>query len=225
MRRAFIAVSVMLTIAVIAPFEWARHTARGRVHDSIDTVPAMPIALVLGAGLLPDGRPSPMLADRVNAAVDLYEQGVVTHLLFSGDNSRADYDEPTSMRWLALRRGVHASAITLDFAGFSTLDSCARASSIFGVSRAVVVTQDFHATRAVALCRAHDVDAAALSVSSAHHPANEVRALRVREGAATFKAFGDFLRDAPPKFEGDFVGLPGSASLPAINAAWAAKLG
>ena len=50
-----------------------------------------------------------------------------------------------------LRLGVPESAITMDYAGFRTLDSMQRAKSVFGVSKLIVVTQEFHANRAVFL--------------------------------------------------------------------------
>ncbi len=51
------------------------------------------VAIVFGTGVRPDGRLSPMLADRVDGAVELYRLGRVQRLLMTGDNSRTDYDE------------------------------------------------------------------------------------------------------------------------------------
>jgi vancomycin permeability regulator SanA len=212
--------SLVLTV----PQLWAAHGARGRVVERADSVPHRPVALVLGAGLQPDGMPTPMLADRVRAAVALYERGAVGHLLLSGDNSRADHDEPTSMRRLALDAGVPAQAITLDHAGFSTLDSCIRARKIFGVDAAIVVTQDFHATRAVATCRAAGIDAIAFAQSTTGYRPAEVQALKTRERAAVVKALWDDLLGTQPRFLGEFVGLPGSVSIPAVNQQWDDRL-
>jgi vancomycin permeability regulator SanA len=216
----FGASSFVLTV----PQLWAAHAARGRVVEQADAVPARPVALVLGAGLEADGSPTPMLADRVLGAVALYRSGMVVHLLLSGDNSRPDHDEPTSMRRLALDAGVPADAITLDHAGFSTGDSCIRAKQIFGVGAAVVVTQDFHARRAVATCRAAGVDAVAFAQSSSGYRASEVRALKTRERAAVVKAWWDGLVGTRPTFLGEYVGLPGSVSIPEVNQRWDDRL-
>jgi len=228
-RNRFVRSTIVLGLAASSlvlslPQLWAAHAASGRVTENIDAVPARPVALVLGAGLEPDGFPTLMLADRVRGAVELYRRGAVEHLLMSGDNSRDDYDEPTSMRRLAIDAGVPAEAITLDFAGFSTFDSCARARRIFGVQTAVVVTQDFHATRAVATCRAVGIDAVGFAQSTDGYALSEVRALKVRERAAITKALWDDLTEARPHFLGEFVGLPGSASLPTVNQSWDDKL-
>ena len=208
------------SIVLSVPQIWAARSASGRVTRDIDDVPARPVALVLGAGLQPDGFPTPMLADRVHAAVELYRRGIVDHLLLSGDNSRADHDEPTSMRRVAIDAGVPAAAITLDFAGFSTFESCARAREVFGVEAAIVVTQDFHATRAVATCRAKGIDAVAFAQSTAGYATSQVRALETRERAAIVKALWDDVRAREPHFAGPFVGLAGSTSLPELNQRW-----
>src|SRR3989304_4421256 len=62
--------------------------------------PAPPTAIVFGAGLVRSGAPSPVLADRVQAAADLYRRGVVSRILLSGSARGPTYDEPGAMREL-----------------------------------------------------------------------------------------------------------------------------
>ena len=121
------------------------------------TCRAAPVAIVFGAGLW-NGEPSPYLAHRLDAAAALYDRGTVRAVLVTGDNSRHDYDEPDAMRAYLLRHGVPAHKIVSDYAGFDTWDSCSRAHRIFGVDRAVLVSQGFHIRRALALCTAAGVD-------------------------------------------------------------------
>ena len=75
------------------------------------------------------------------------------HLLVSGDHGRDSYDEPTWMCDALVARGVPRSAITLDYAGFRTLDSMARAQAVFGLHRFTIVTDDFHQARSIFLAR------------------------------------------------------------------------
>jgi hypothetical protein len=49
----------------------------------------------------------------------------------------------------APEHGVPAQRIAVDYAGFDTYDSCARARRVFGVRQAIVVTQTYHLARAV----------------------------------------------------------------------------
>jgi vancomycin permeability regulator SanA len=137
---------------------WIKLAARGHVYPA-ETVPAAPVALVLGAQVYPDGTPSPFLTARLALAKRLYDAGTVRAILVSGDNSRPvgsgpEYDEPGAMRRWLVGRGVPERHVVVDYAGFDTYDSCVRAHRIFGVERAIVVTQSFHVPRAVALCRA-----------------------------------------------------------------------
>ena len=147
-----------LTALTLTPFTWTLLSSAPYRLTPAD-VPTTPVALVLGAGLTKDGKPTPFLAGRLDVAADLYHRGKVKVLLVSGDNSRTTYDEPTSMRTYLLTKGVPDRAVVADFAGFDTWDSCARANRIFGVKRVTVVTQTFHLPRAVALCRAAGLEA------------------------------------------------------------------
>jgi vancomycin permeability regulator SanA len=118
----------------------------------MDAVPRRDVAMVLGAGVLPSGEPTPYLKSRIATAVDLYKTNKVKHLLVSGDNSTSHYNEPVVMKKYAVKLGVKAKDITVDYAGFNTYDSCYRALAIFGVTRMIVVTHGYHLPRAVATC-------------------------------------------------------------------------
>ncbi len=119
---------------------------------TLNTVPAARVAIVFGAGLLRDGSAGPVLRDRVETAVQLYQQGKVKKILMSGDNRFVEYNEPEAMRQYALDLGVPDEDIVLDYAGRRTYDTCYRASAIFQVDSAILVTQAFHLPRALFLC-------------------------------------------------------------------------
>ncbi len=104
-----------------------------------------------------------MLADRVATAVDLYKAGKAQVLLMTGDNSTPDYNEPETMKRYAMRLGVPAEAIVLDYAGRRTYDSCYRAAHIFQLQSAILVTQEFHMDRALLTCNALGVSAVAVT--------------------------------------------------------------
>jgi vancomycin permeability regulator SanA len=138
-------------------------SAEDRRYSEVAAVPERPVAIVFGAGVN-GSNPSPALASRLDGAIALYDAGTVDHLLMSGDNGRADYDEVTVMRDYALARGVPGEAITRDYAGFDTYDTCSRARQIFGVRAAVLVTQDFHLARALYTCDQLGVDVVGLAI-------------------------------------------------------------
>jgi SanA protein len=148
------------------------------------------VALVLGAGLWPDGSLTPILADRVATAAELYQAGKVQKLLCSGDNRRVDYNEPQAMKDYAVRLGVPEADVVLDYAGRRTYDSCFRARAIFGVERVVAVTQRFHAARSVYTCQALGVDAVAVTADRRVYSAERVVWL-TREYLAVVLAWWD----------------------------------
>ncbi|MGW2392000.1 SanA/YdcF family protein [Streptomyces lydicamycinicus] len=196
-RRAFQTV-VAVTVLALAPATWMNATAGPRVHGVADA-PSAPVAIVFGAGLW-HGAPSPYLAHRLDAAAALYERGTVRAVLVTGDNSRTDYDEPDAMRSYLLRHGVPARKIVSDFAGFDTWDSCSRAHRIFGVNRAVLVSQGFHIRRALALCNAAGVDSDGVGVAAKHDVTWAYGG--VREIFAAGKAAADALLRPDPQFLG-----------------------
>jgi vancomycin permeability regulator SanA len=121
----------------------------------------------------------------------LYRRGKVTVILVTGDNSRSDYDEPTVMRDYLVDHGVPTARIVRDFAGFDTWASCARAKKIFGVSHATLVTQDFHMSRALLLCRGAGIDAYGVpDTGEAVDGQNELVHDSAREVLAGIKAWG-----------------------------------
>ncbi|WP_086791651.1 SanA/YdcF family protein [Streptomyces thermovulgaris] len=165
-RRRLAQTVMAVCVLALLPAAWTHVTAGDRLRTTADA-PRTEVAVVFGAGLR-DGRPSRYLAHRLDAAARLYHEGRVEVLLVTGDNSREDYDEPDAMRAYLIRRGVPGMRIVSDYAGFDTWDSCVRAKKIFGVDRAVLVTQDFHVRRAVALCRAAGVDSYGVGVPAEH---------------------------------------------------------
>ncbi|MEV4570799.1 ElyC/SanA/YdcF family protein [Nonomuraea sp. NPDC049419] len=199
---------VLASVLALAPMTWAWLSSYGHrttVEDTAEDqgwqarVPAAQAALVLGAGLYDGVHPSPMLARRLDIAADLYRSGKVRALLLSGDNSRADYDEPTAMRDYLRARGVPDAVMVLDYAGFDTWDSCVRARRVFGAEQVTVVTQEFHIPRAVTLCRAAGLEAFGVGDDSARRYAATTYAGAARELFATGKAFADavILRSDP----------------------------
>jgi SanA protein len=147
------------------------------------------MAIVLGAGLWPDGSLTPVLADRVATAADLYHAGTVQTLVFSGA-ARPGRDEPQAMLDRAVRLGVPPEAILLDGEGYRTYDTCRRAREVFGVEQAVVVTQRFHVARSLYLCDALGVDGVAAVADRQTYSLRRVT-WEMREYLALLRAWWD----------------------------------
>ena len=159
----------------------------GSKTHSIDAVPPARVAIVFGAGLTASGAPTAVLRDRVTTAVNLYQAGKVEKILMSGDNRFLDYNEPGAMKSFALELGVPEVDIVLDYAGRRTYDTCYRAGEIFGVERAILVTQKFHLSRALYTCNALGLQS--LGVEANLRPYRDEDFWSIREIPACLIAF------------------------------------
>lgn len=156
-RRALVALAVAL-IGVLVLSHLVRMSYEDRIVP-LSSAPHAPVALVFGAGLAPGAVPSPVLAQRLDAALALWREGKVQALLVSADSSAPFHDETRAMRRYLLERGVPESALLGDEAGLSTYDSCLRAHTVFGAKEALLVTQRFHLSRALFIANSVGIDA------------------------------------------------------------------
>jgi SanA protein len=122
------------------------------LYVSDTSLPKTEVAIVLGASVVRN-EPSPILAARANAAIQLYEDGKVSKILVTGDNATTNYDEVNPVQRYLLAAGIPPQDIFLDHAGFDTYSSMYRAKVVFDATSATVVTQDFHLPRAVFIAR------------------------------------------------------------------------
>ena len=164
--------------------------AHGRIYTASE-IPTRRIAIVFGAGLWRNGSPTPVLADRVTTAANLYLAGKVEKLLMSGDNRFVEYNEPEAMRKLALSLGVPNAAIVLDYAGRRSYDTCYRAKVIFKVDQAILVTQAFHMPRVIYLCNHLGVDSVGVITDLRIYRKSSMLYWNMRELPATVAALWD----------------------------------
>ena len=188
-------------LLVVGSVGWERREARRHVY-AVAAVPSEPVVLVLGAEVGADGAPSPFLAARLDLAAELVRSGRARVVLASGDHARWAYDEPGAMWRYLVAHGVTAKRVVEDHAGFDTYDSCQRARRVFGVRRAIVVTQEFHIDRAVALCRAAGIDAVGVGDRSVRRYRLEWLRGSLREYPAAVKAAVDVVSGRDPVFLG-----------------------
>lgn len=185
---------------------WIVSAAKSRVYGDLSEVPSRDVALVLGTRrMTPDGRwANPHFAHRIEAAAALYRAGKVKRLLVSGDNHVRGYDEPSDMRDALVAAGVPAEAVSLDYAGFRTLDSVVRARKVFGQTQLMIVSEAFHNYRALFICRYCGIDAVAFNAQPVSLRVSCWPA--VREYLARVKVVLDlYVLRTQPKFLGEPV--------------------
>lgn len=208
---------------------WVINNTEAYVYSSWSLLPTNPVGLVLGTSpYTRDGHANPQFAGRVSAAAKLYHLGKVEHLLVSGANPGRNYNEPRQMWQALVKRGVPASAITMDFAGERTFDSVVRAQRVFGLQRFTIITQRYHAYRAEFIAKKMHIHAVAYAApgDAALGPLSHTR---LREVLARVKAVLDiYVLDTQPHFGGDLepivVGSPSSSMAPASPASVAGSV-
>lgn len=181
---------LLLLVFVAGVNAWMVRSARDFIYKDISSVPKNDVGLVLGTGpFTAKGNTNLHFTVRVEAAAQLLKSGKVKHLLLSGDNHIRGYDEPTEMKNALLKLGVQESAMTLDYAGFRTLDSMERARKVFGQTKVTLITEEFHAARSVFLARNFGLEPVLFCAEEL--PGMWTNNMKVREAAARVVAVMD----------------------------------
>ncbi len=173
------------------------------IYSSIYEIPSKQAGLLLGtAKYIKGGKINYFYKYRIDSAVQLFKAGKIKAIIVSGDNGTKYYDETTTMHDDLVARGIPSKYITLDYAGFRTLDSIVRAEAIFGLKDYTIISQRFHLERAIYI--AHAKGQKVVGFASKDFK-NTIWAKRMqhRELLARAKAFLDiYILDKEPKFYG-----------------------
>jgi SanA protein len=145
------------------------------------------VAIVFGASVYGNGDLSPILEDRVDTAIELYRAHKVDRILVSGDNRHRSYNEPKAMQEYLVTHAVAPQDVVVDYAGRSTYETCMRAKDVFGLQRAVLVSQGYHLPRALYIANSLGLDAVGMAGDLRLKPKVDYQGFR--EWAAEIKAY------------------------------------
>jgi len=197
------AVTVIINVGMIL-------AASKYVYTDFDELPSRSTVLVLGSQIR-GRRLSPVLQDRVEAGISLMVSQKGKKLLLSGDHGQIYYDEVNAMRLYVLANApaIPEEDIFMDHAGFNTWDSMHRARDVFEVKDLIIVTQEFHISRAVCMARSLGLDAVGYSVNQDRFSGKSLQAWRFREYFARIKAFFSIIFKPKPRYLGDVIPITG----------------
>lgn len=203
--KRIILFSVLLVVIVFVWSNfWVNHESKDFVKSTSDDLPSCKVGLLLGTSkTLKNGNQNPFFTFRINATLQLFNAGKIKHILISGDNSTKEYNEPEDMMNELIASGIPADKISLDYAGFDTYDSVLRANKIFGQYSFIVISQRFHAQRAVYIARRYGLDVwgyAAKDVAT-----SKSFLTHTREYFARVKAYFEVKLGVDPYFLGEKV--------------------
>lgn len=194
-------VGLVTGLALLVP--WAHVAVRswGRVFGDATQAPREQAAIVLGARVHADGRPSAFLSERLAIGLHLYETGRVERIIVSGANTPESHHETDVMQDWLISRGVPAGRVINDPHGYDTYDSCVRAKEVYGVSSVTLVSQSYHLPRAVTICREIGLDAVGVGGERAKRwPYNWYKGV-AREQVANLKMEWDLVTRRVPNLE------------------------
>ena len=143
-------------------------------------------AIVLGAAAWHD-KPSPVLRERLNHAIALFQENRVTSLILTGGyGTDAPFSESQVARDYCLEKGIPESALRIESESQTTLENLTEAKEIMASEnwdRALVVSDPWHLKRALKM--AHDLEI------SAHGSATQTSRFQSFKARAKF-LFGEF---------------------------------
>lgn len=166
--------------------------------------------MVLGCGVR-GSSPSPLLADRLQRGVEVFQLGAAPKILMSGDHGQKDYDEVNVMKQYALDAGISETDIFMDHAGFSTYESMYRAKEIFGIDKMIIVTQSYHLSRAVYI--ANNLGIEAYGVASDYQTFSGQFERDAREVLARVKDLFTTILKPKPTYLGEFIPISGDGTV------------
>jgi len=214
-RIAVVLLSLFLlgSVALLGINAYVKGTTNGQIMtaEEASDLSDVDCILVLGCLVRSDGSPSDMLADRLHCGISLYRNSTSPKLLMSGDHGREEYDEVNTMKAFAVAEGVPSEDVFMDHAGFNTYESLYRAKEVFGASKVVIVTQEYHLYRALYIVNALGIEAYGVAADTRTYSNQWIR--DIREILARNKDALISLFRPEPTYLGDPIDLSGNGNV------------
>ena len=211
-KRIILIIDILVVVGIIIVLGinlFVKNSVKDKIVDENSLDKNYDAILVLGAGLK-NGKPSPVLKDRLDMAYKLYEDGYSEKIIVSGDHGKKYYDEVNVMKNYLLDKGVDSNNIFMDHAGFSTYDSVYRAKEIFLANKIIIVTQQFHLYRSLYIAKQLKLDAVGVSATLRDY-SGSVK-FEIREILARDKDFVKSIFKPEPKYLGDTISVFGDGN-------------
>ncbi|MBX6748436.1 MAG: YdcF family protein [Micromonosporaceae bacterium] len=204
--------ALALVLAAAGPFVWTRVAAAGHIYSQADLTgdsteaggdgPRADVVIVLGGQVAPDRtRPYNFLQGRLDTAAALLAAGRARVVLVSGDGNGQSGNETAVMTDYLASIGVDPDRVIADPYGLDTYDTCVRARQVYGITKALIVTQGYHLARALTLCRHAGIDADGVVAGCPDCRWSTQAQNWVRDYFAATKAAWDAWRNRPPAID------------------------
>ena len=149
-------------LAVLMVAQTAAVMASIQTYSTLSAPVRADAAVVLGAAVW-RGQPSPVFRERINHAIELYQDGQAEYIIFTGGQGRGDDQAESEVaRQYAIGQGIPESAIfieTISTTTYSNLTEAAKLAGQHGICCVLVVSDPLHMKRAVTMARDLGLDA------------------------------------------------------------------
>ena len=214
LKGGIIVIVVLAVIAIIALGInlFVRLSTKKQIikEDQYSNLSDVDCIIILGAGIWGD-KPSPMLEDRLQEGIKLYQNNVSDKIIMSGDHGKKEYDEVNIMKNYVVERGIPSENIFMDHAGFSTYESIYRAKEIFQAKKIVIVTQKYHLYRALYIANRLGIEAYGVGSDPRQYVGATNR--EIREILARNKDFIKCIFKTRPTYLGDTIPVSGNGDV------------
>lgn len=179
---------------------WIIGSTRSQILDKEDQGLTSRTTLLLGTSYnTVQGEKNQFFHDRMVTASRLFALGLTKDIILSGSTTKY-YNEPVAMRNSLAELGVPDSILIADDGGMRTLDSVVRCKEVFNQQKIIIVTQRFHAYRALFISNYYNMDAVVVITQPV--PTPNVTGVLLREFMARPLAVLDlYVMHSKPKFE------------------------
>lgn len=185
----YILLSIFIIFVILYLFfVYEKYKYNDRIYNNLNSFDKrVDYIIVFGAGLKPGNKPSDILADRLDVAINLYRHENGKKILMSGDGASNAHNEVNAMLQYAVDKGVNSSDIIIDDKGYDTYSTCIRAKNVFKIDNAILVTQEYHINRALYVC--NEIGINSYGFTSDLNTYMDINRFKFREYFAFLKSF------------------------------------
>ena len=203
---------IVISIIILVVNLYVKISTKNQIvlDNNYSNLPDIDCIIILGAGIW-GNKPSPMLEDRLQEGIKLYQNNVSNKIIMSGDHGRKEYDEVNLMKSYAIERGIPSEDIFMDHAGFSTYESIYRAKAIFQAKRVIIVTQKYHLNRALYIANRLGLEAYGIGADPRKYVGATYR--EIREILARNKDFIKCIFKPKPTYLGETISISGDGDI------------
>ena len=150
----------MVAVFILFSNVWIIGSTQDLIYNEDDLREAPTTVMLLGTShKTMDGNDNPFFYERIKTATSLYQLGNIEKIILSGDHETRYYNEPRAMRTALVNSGVPDTILVSDGGGIRTLESVIRCKQVLKINEVIIVTQRFHAYRALFISKYYNLNA------------------------------------------------------------------